>query len=1087
MKSQTLNQVPQTIQEYQQAFEEYYQPLCNFAYSFVKDRDEAEDVVQAVFINLWKKRTSIEIQSKLSSYLFSATKNNALMVLRRQQYESKYVEHIQQRAPIIYEDDTQDAEEQLLLKEKIFQAIQTLPPKCQQIFKMSKLSGLTYKEIASDLSISVKTVENQMSKALKILREQLKYISYILFFLLLLTEILWAQEGSLLDQKVKISIKQGSVQQILDLISKEVNTPIAYSSNQISLQKQIQLIGTENTLGEYLQRIADFVPIRIVERKRKILLVPQRKKEKSPINTEHITKPRSSSSTQKYTISGYIKDSESGEVLIGATVYDSESKKGTSTNVYGFYSLTLSNPNPVLMVSYVGYASNSLPFELNKNKQQDIFLKSNTELQEVVVKASESEQIQELEQMSSNKLYSKKIKQLPVLMGEADVVKSIQLLPGVQSVNENTNGLYVRGGGPDQNLMLLDGVTIYDSNHLFGFVSIFDGDAINSIELIKGGFPAEHGGRLSSILDVRLKEGNYQSFHAGATIGLFSAKATIEGPFSKDKSSFHFSGRSSLTNNDLAKTLVDVGEDSHLDYGFYDLYGKVNFRISPKSRLFLSGYRGKDRFYTEATPYFHVSDSYGNYHEIQPFWKTDLEWNNTVGALRWNQILNAKLFANFSMYYSDYKYKFGNHYISNTLSYNNQNTNDIVLKATSDIRDVTVKADFDFYPTHGHHLKWGIGYTNHAFTPGIARFRDNKDVEMEFEFTQEIGLEKIPADDYYVYFEENRQLNKKWSVNFGLHLAGFAADQTNYLSLQPRLSTRYLLSEFSALKASFARMTQFVHLINTPWLGMPSDLWVPSSSTLKPKNANQYAVGYVHRFPELFDLNIEAYHKKFENLLTFSHNPNLWMRQRLPNWQQELERGGGKASGIEVLLERKVGQTTGWIAYTLAKTERQFESLNNGEKFPYEYDRRHDISVALTQQLSPNVSIGGVWVFATGNVTTLTIDESSSQLVIDGTNKTTLSHEDFNSDLERNNYRLPPYHRLDISINWEHSIPILNDWKGILKAGFYNLYNRENPVYINQYESNSNTDSSTEEPNILGLYEVNLLPRLPFVTYKLEF
>ncbi|MFK7905237.1 MAG: RNA polymerase sigma-70 factor, partial [Chitinophagales bacterium] len=954
-----MKQAPQTIQEYQQAFDSYYQPLCNFAYQFVKDRDEAEDVVQAVFINLWKKRNELEIRTKLSSYLFTATKNNALMTLRRQQYKSNYVEHIQQSAVGSYQDNIDDEAEQLLLKEKILTAIRTLPPKCQQIFKLSKLSGLTYKEIADDMSISVKTVENQMSKALKILRTQLKNIFYLLFFFLLLAEVLFAQGDNLLTRKVKLQIKQGSVQQILDLVSQQANVPIAYSSNQISLQKQVQLTGEEDTLGEYLEQIAVFIPIRILERKHKILLAPQRKRKKRSFNPKSISDKLQSAPARKYTLSGYIKDSENGEALIGATIYDPQSKQGTSTNVYGFYSLTLPAKPHDLMVSYVGYTSNNLEVDLKQDIQQNAYLKPNPALEEVVVKASESEQIQELDQMSSNKLYSKKIKELPVLMGEADVSKSVQLLPGVQSVNENASGLYVRGGGPDQNLILMDGVTIYDSNHLFGFVSIFNGDAINSVELIKGGFPARYGGRLSSILDVRLKDGNNQEHHGGVTLGLFSLKATVEGPIDKEGSSFHISGRTSWTNNSLARTLVGTDENTHLDYGFYDVHAKMNHHFSPKSSLFLSAYIGEDQFYTETSPNIEVEDTDGNHHKMLPFWKTDLRWSNKLAVLRWNKILNSQLFANFSLNYSDYNYAFSNHSTFNVLDYHNSNAdNDIGLKAVSDIVDWSLKADFDFYPQTKHHLKWGIGYTNHTFTPGIARFRDNKD--LGFEFTQEVGLNDIPADDYYAYIEDNMQIGELLTLNAGIHFAGFVSDDTHYSSPQPRLSIRQLVGENSALKASFGRMTQFIHLVSTPWLGMPTDLWIPSSSALRPKHANQFAVGYVSRLPQLFDISIEAYHKKFENLLEFGHDPNLWMKEELPNWEEVLEAGTGRAYGLEFLLERKIGTTTGWIAYTISKTERQFGSLNNGERFPYQYDRLHDISIALTQQLSPQLSVAFV-------------------------------------------------------------------------------------------------------------------------------
>ncbi len=1078
-----MKRVPQTIQEYQQAFDEYYQPLCNFAYQFVKDRDEAEDVVQTVFISLWKKRGDLKIKTKLSSYLFMAAKNNALMVLRRRQYESKYAEQVQLSVVSRYEEDVKSDEEQLLLKEKIWRAVQTLPPKCQQIFKLSKVSGLTYKEIAEDLSISVKTVENQMSKALKILRIQLKNIFYIILFVLLFTELLWAQQEGLLQRKVDLSLQKASIGKVLSLLREATNVPIAYSSNQISLQKQIEFKGTEQNLGDYLNQIAEYVPIRIVERKRKVLLVRDRKRKNLPSNP-NLTRLSSSNSTSRYTISGYVKDAESGEALIGATVYDAEYRLGASTNTYGFYSLTLPVRAYNLMVSYVGYASNSISVNLRSNVQKNVFLQTNTELEEVVVKASESEQIQELDQMSSNKLYAKKIKELPVLMGEADVIRSVQLLPGVQSVNENANGLYVRGGGSDQNLMLLDGATMYETNHLFGFVSVFDGDAINSVELIKGGFPAQYGGRLSSVLDVRLKEGNEQKHHGRATLGLFSRKLSVEGPTFQDGSSFHISGRGSWTNHSLAEQLIDVGENSYIDYGFYDIYAKLNHRFSPSSRVFLSIYTGRDEFYTEASPHIEVQDQEGAYHEIQPYWETNTKWQNELAVLRWNEILNPRLFANFTFNYSDFQYSFGNTRISNTLPYTREEKGDVGMRGMSNILDWSFKMDFDFYSNAIHHWRGGLGYTNHLFTPGIARFRNRG--EHGFEFSEDIGLNEIPADDYYTYLENTIQLRDNWSLNLGMHLAGFKSDNTHYFSPQPRISMRYLTGEFSAFKASFAKMTQFIHQVNTPWVGLPTDLWMPSSSSLKPKHSNQFALGYVHRIPAFFDVSVETYYKSFNNLLTFRHDSNLWMKESLPEWEQELEGGRGRAYGLEVLLERKIGRTTGWVAYTLSKSEQRFENINNNEWFAHQYDRRHDVSIALTQELTPQIKLGMVWVYASGNLATIPFGEDNQELVV-GTNnfKTSSEDENFDNSLDLNNYRMPAYHRLDLSVNWYHTLVPSKKIKGSLKVGLYNAYNRNrgNAAYLNQYESGG----LEEDVRVLGIDEVSLLPRLPFVTYGVEF
>ncbi len=763
---------------------------------------------------------------------------------------------------------------------------------------------------------------------------------------------------------------------------------------------------------------------------------------------------------QKFTLNGYISDAGNGEKLIGATVFIPSTLEGTASNVYGFYSITLPEGNYEITYSYVGYKAQAIKLMLNKNLTMNIHLLASNEIEEVEVEARAYTQIQNQTQMSMNEISIRQIKSLPVFFGEQDILKSIQLLPGVQSGSEGSSGFYVRGGGPDQNLILLDGVPVYNASHLFGFFSIFNPDAINNVKLYKGGFPARHGGRLSSVLDIRMKDGNMKELHGEGSLGLISSKLSLEGPILKDKTSFIVSVRRTYIDL-LIKPFIPENEVAPY-YFFYDINTKINHKFSDRNRLYLSLYTGLDKF--GAT----YSDSYS----YQGFSSTDevddfLDWGNLIWALRWNYIFNPKLFSNTTFTYSRYKYEIEQNYKTTETDNGVTNNFGYFQNFYSGIKDWTVKTDFDYMPNPKHYIRFGAGNTNHTFTPGVNQFTiDYEEAYIDTSF----GSENQHANEMYVYFEDDYKISDLFKVNFGFHATAFLVNKKQYFSLQPRISGRFLLSRKNSVKLSFSRMAQYLHLLTNPTLGLPTDLWVPTTDRIKPEYAWQVALGYAHSLPLNLDLSIEAYYKKMTGLIEYADGTSFFGNDN--DWQNKVESGNGWSYGAEVLLEKKTGKLTGWLGYTLSWTERQFEEINHGEVFPYKYDRRHDIGLAAVYQFSDRFDIGLVWVYGTGNSFTLGLDQFLlvNPLINNGGWYETVQYIE-----TRNNYRMPPYHRMDLSLNytkikkWGHS-------KWSLSA--YNVYNQKNPFYLYIAYKDDGTK---------GLKQVSLFPIIPTITYSFKF
>jgi len=784
-----------------------------------------------------------------------------------------------------------------------------------------------------------------------------------------------------------------------------------------------------------------------------------------------------SSYAQKVTISGYITDVATGETLINANVFEPQKEKGTISNVYGFYSLTLPAGENTLQYSFVGYDKQNLQLNLKKDTVINIALKLQNEMNEITVKANKSKV--ERTQMSMVEIQSEQLKKLPVLLGEPDVLKVIQLLPGVQSGAEGTSGIYVRGGGPDQNLFLLDGVPVYNASHLFGFFSVFNPSAVKTVKLYKGGFPARFGGRLSSVVDIRMKEGNFKEFKGEFSIGLISSRFSFEGPIVKDKTSFIVSGRRTYIDI-LAQPAIKIANkqndngNTNAGYYFYDLNAKVNHKFSERSRLFLSTYMGQDKAYSKEDNYY-VSD----HTRINEKYDMGLGWGNITSALRWNYVYNPKLFSNATLTYSKYNFD-----VSEDSRYENTKDNTFsqdYFKYLSGINDVTAKIDFDYYPGGGHSIKFGASNIWHKFKPGVNHEKNSYTINPDTRIDTTYGNQNIKATEFALFIEDNYKISPQLQANLGLHFSIFNVQKTTYTSLQPRVSLRYLANSNLSFKASYAKMSQYIHLLTSSTISLPTDLWLPVTSNVKPQNSHQFALGASLKLNKGFDLTVEGFYKTMDNLIEYKEGASF--SGVSDGWESKIEMGKGWSYGAEIMLEKTVGKTTGWIGYTLSWSDRKFENLNFGKTFPAKYDRRHDVSLALTHKFSERFDMGLTWVYGTGNATTLGVQQYPVQFPQNNYGgQQAITYYD-----GRNGYRIPSYHRMDISMNFHKQKKRgIRTWS----IGLYNAYSHQNPFYLYWGHDNVNGYNGQGyyyEDSKPALKQVSLFPVIPSVSYTFKF
>jgi len=775
------------------------------------------------------------------------------------------------------------------------------------------------------------------------------------------------------------------------------------------------------------------------------------------------------SSTKKYTVSSFVREAESSETLIGVSIYNPKTKQGTVTNSYGFYSLTLQEDTVSLIYSYIGYKAQAQKIILNKDVNLDISLDFDEVLEAVVIVADkDSEPISEQVQMSQISIPVEQIKDIPALLGEKDVIKALQLLPGVQGGTEGSSGLYVRGGNNDQNLILLDEAPVYNASHLFGFFSVFNGDAIKQVELTKGGFPARYGGRLSSVLDMRLKEGNKNKVSGEGGIGLISSRLLLEVPVVKDKSSLIISGR---------RTYIDIltrpfmPQEFTVGYYFYDLNAKFNYDFSRKDKLFISGYFGRDKFYAR--------DNYSYNNQNESF-ESGINWGNATTTVRWNHLYNNKLFSNLSLIFSDYKFMI--------FSEDNYNDENYYLKYTSNIRDYGLKYDWIFYPSPKHTVRFGMQSTLHRFTPSAFVI---KEPNFEYDTSKNSRYDVIESA---IYVEDDWEINNKFKINAGLRVSGLMdistknQDEENksYYGFEPRLAAAYRLTNTLALKGSYALMNQYIHQLSNTGIGLPTDLWVPSTARVQPQQSQQVAVGIAKDFKQTgLTFSVESYYKISKDVIGYKEGSNFLLiddpySSESFDWQDAITRGQGRAYGLEFLLQKKKGKFTGWVGYTRAKTEQQFDDLNNSNWFSPRFDIRHDFSVTGSYKLNDKINLSANWVFRTGAPVTMptnSFNPFTHAPNIEGVNNFNFIGSVANYG-EKNSFRMQNYHRLDIAIQFKKEKKWgVRTWE----IGAYNAYSRMNPFFYtltNRYENGQNVEK---------VQKVSLFPFIPSITYNFKF
>jgi hypothetical protein len=763
---------------------------------------------------------------------------------------------------------------------------------------------------------------------------------------------------------------------------------------------------------------------------------------------------------EKFTISGYIEDENTGEKLIAANVFDAKSLDGNTTNTYGFYSLTLPKDSVYLSFSYIGYQTKVIPLYLDKDLIVNIKLSDELSLEEIEVVGERIGRIEEETQMSRIDVPIEQIKRMPALLGEVDVLKTLQLLPGVQSGGEGQSGLYVRGGSPDQNLVLLDGVPIYNVSHVLGVFSVFNADAIKNVTLTKGGFPARYGGRLSSVLEINMKEGNTKEWHGEGSVGLISSKFTLEGPIKKDQTSILVSAR--RTYADLifrpiikSATPADGGQITPKLY-FYDLNAKIQHKVNDKHRLFLSAYSGADVFYNK-------------YEEDDLVSEGGIEWGNLISALRWNYQINNKLFLNTTMTYSNYDISFVAGYEDKDAA----NREKFSSKYISGIEDITGKLDFDFIPNPNHYIRFGGSATHHTYRPGALSFKSESGDNQVLDTL--IGSQKQTSMEYDLYVEDDMKFGK-FKANVGLHASGFKVNETLYTSLQPRIGMRYLMDNGVALKGAFTTMTQFVNLLTSEAFSLPTDLWVPSTENVKPQESWQAAIGAAKTINNQFEVSVEGFYKQMKNVVSYKEGASFFAGFGT-DWQTKITQGDGEAYGAEFFIQKKKGRTTGWVGYTLSWNYRTFPEINGGETYPFRYDRRHDLSIVASHQLNDRISFSGAWVFGTGNAVSLPTARYSTAGNISSWGA---SFNDVEVLGDKNAYRMSNYHRLDLSVEF---IKKKKKFERKWIISVYNAYWNKNPYYLFA-EDNYDPVTGTSKRE---LKEVSILPIIPSVAYSFKF
>jgi outer membrane receptor for ferrienterochelin and colicin len=869
---------------------------------------------------------------------------------------------------------------------------------------------------------------------------------------------MWGQEA--FEKRINIQFRGETLEAALELLYEKSGVPFSYSSEALPADKRITARFQRQTAAYIIKYLLTDTGLgwRVLGNQIVIYKLPP-------------------APERKYTISGFLYDAASGEPLIGAWLLDQNSRKPAVTNAYGFFSLTLPAGEVNLLCSYLGFEQKDTIFALRADVNLVFHLNSAVTLTEVVVKAGSG--ATQPPQAQPHLLGTQTVERLPALGGEADLVRGLHLLPGVQTGTDGVEGLHIRGGSQGHNLVLIDGVPVYNYGHAAGIFSVFNTEAVRSVRFLKGSFPARYGGRLASVIDVRTKEGNTRTFHGRAEMGMLSSRLTLEGPIVRDKSAFFISGRTSLINwylRPLSQNFKsEQGELGQTSYNFDDINAKLHYAFSPKDRLYLSLYKGRDAFENNGfqARTFTLSGSVpGEIFNIRydRSYKDSYHWGNTIGSLRWNHVAGNKLFVNTTATFSRLDVNIGYENADSLLLLEprillGRNIN--VGRYQSGIEERGLRIDADYVPVPGQYWRFGANWAFRKFRPGALVYDERSEANGP-------NLVNAPtqATEIALYVENEFSIGKNLIINAGAHLASWNTGNENHNALQPRLSVQWQLAPRWKWRAAHSSMAQFLHFLTNSDIGLPTDLWVPSTDQIAPERAWQTETGLEWRPGNHWLLEWDVYYKKMRNLLAFAEGASF-----LNDWEQNVTIGEGTAYGMETLVQYRTERTTAWMAYSLGKTERRFDRINLGRPFPFKYDRRHDWKIVVSHQLRPWLTLSGNWLLSSGFAYSLPVMEFSFQ--IPGQTTPPVIVQDFGS---KNRFRMPAYHRLDLAARFSFNTQGLEH---NITVGVYNVYNRRNPLYYNLRADieNENNELRTKA----SFVQVWLLPVMPSFSYSLRF
>lgn len=872
---------------------------------------------------------------------------------------------------------------------------------------------------------------------------------------------------------VTLNMQKASVREILDEIQKQTGVTFSYESSLLSGLQKTTFRADDEALTDCLTRL--FANLPVVYKMTGNVVVLKRK-------------------PKQVTVSGFVRDKRSAESLIGASVYEAHSRVGTASNNFGFFSLTLPPGDITIRSSYIGYTSHQHILNgLERDTVLTIELEPSASLQEVVITGQSNDKQSVLStQMGALEINQQTIRSTPVMFGEADIIKTLQLTPGVSAGTEGTAGMYVRGGNVDENLFLIDGNPVYQINHIGGIFSAFNPEAISGMDFFKSGFPSRYGGRLSSVVDVHTKEGNMKEYHGSASIGLISGNLNFEGPIIKDRTSFNIGLRRTWLDVLSAPAVAIANKITKKDgtrlrarYAFHDLNLKVNHIFNDRSRMYLSLYNGNDVLKGGSTD-FPDQDSDNNYNYDSD---VSLRWGNIMATAGWTYVFNNRLFGKVSGVFTRYHSRLRNteHDVVGNEGDEDYSDSFRENETNTGITDFGLRTSFDYLPASAHHIRFGGDYLVHRFHPEYNRsVAYEKNEETSVEIGQEFANDLLWGHEAGVYAEDDWTLSSAVRLNAGLRFSLFNVQGKTYTGLEPRVSLRWLLDDNLSFKASYSRMNQYVHLISNSFISLPTDAWMPVTRKLKPLISDQVSAGFYYNLNKEYNFSVEGYYKTLDNLLEYRDGHTF--TPSFVNWEDKLTAGEGSSYGAEFMVRKETGRTTGWVGYGLSWSDRQFDELNQGARYPARFDNRHKLNIVVMHKISPKVELSAAWSYASGNHVTLSLEnyyENGTGSPTNNDNRYMGASESIDYYEGRNNYQLPAYHRLDLGIKIYR--PKKKGRMGIWTVSIYNVYSRMNPFMIYKSDKTVPDPGSSYGKNVPVFKTIGIMPIIPSISYTYKF